>query len=63
MPQSVRINSRRSGSDSWKISVRPDVRVLKLMLPAVGSILADRQFSRVDLPEPDSPTMPRTSPG
>ena len=33
-----------------------------IMWPAVGSIRRTMQRATVDLPEPDSPTMPRISP-
>src|SRR5258708_856309 len=54
---------RRIGSDSSKSSAILPSRSRKRMLPASGCRRAETQLSSVVLPEPDSPTTPKTSPG
>ena len=52
-----RRSGRSSSSFMWEMSVPP-----KRMRPEVGSSRRTMRFARVDLPQPDSPTMPMDSP-
>ena len=64
MPQAVRISARRSCSRQIEdVDAGQPLELEQHAARASAGRVPARQRSSVDLPEPDSPTMPSTSPG